>query len=109
MARAGRAAKIRKGDTVVVLTGRDKGKRGRVLKVLPKEDRLIVQGVHVVKRHMRPSQMQAGGIVEKEATIHVSNVALIDPRSNSPTRVGFRFLADSRKVRFAKASGEVID
>ncbi len=105
----GRIKKIRKGDNVIVLTGRDKGKRGSVLRVMPKEARLIVQSVNVVKRHTRPSQTQTGGIVEKEAPIHVSNVALIDPVSDKPTRVGFRLLEDGRKVRYAKASGEVID
>ena len=105
----GKVKKVRKGDTVIVLAGRDKGKRGSVLKVMPKEGRLIVQGINVVKRHTRQTQTQAGGIVEKEATIHVSNVALVDPASDKPTRVGFRTLEDARKVRFAKASGEVID
>jgi large subunit ribosomal protein L24 len=101
--------KIRKGDTVVVRTGRDKGKRGDVLKVLPSENRVIVQGVNVVKRHTKPSQQGAGGIIEKEASIHISNVAHIDPKDDSATRVGFKFLDDKRKVRFAKRSGEVID
>ena len=103
------AAKIKKGDKVVVLTGSDKGKTGEVLKVLTAENRVIVQGVKVVKRHTRPSAMNAGGIVEKEAAIHVSNVAHLDPKTNKPTRVGFKFLEDNRKVRFAKDSGEVID
>lgn len=101
--------KIRKGDTVIVRTGRDKGKRGDVLKVLPAENRVIVQGVNVVKRHTKPSPQGAGGIVEKEASIHISNVAHIDPKNDSATRVGFKFLDDKRKVRFAKRSGEVID
>lgn len=101
--------KIRKGDTVIVRTGRDKGKRGDVLKVLPSENRVIVQGVNVVKRHTKPSPQGAGGIVEKEASIHISNVAHIDPKNDSATRVGFKFLDDKRKVRFAKRSGEVID
>ena len=103
------AAKIKKGDKVVVLTGSDKGKTGEVLKVLPAENRVIVQGVKVVKRHTRPSAMNTGGIVEKEAAIHVSNVAHIDPSTDKPTRVGFKFVEDNRKVRFAKGSGEVID
>jgi len=103
------AAKIKKGDKVVVTTGRDKGKRGEVLKVAPKDGRVTVQGVNIVKRHTRPSAASPGGIVEKEAPIHVSNVAHLDPKSDKPTRVGFRFLDDGRKVRFAKASGEVID
>jgi len=104
------AAKIKKGDKVVVISGSDKGKTGEVLKVLPAENRVIVQGVKMVKRHTRPSALNAqGGIVEKEATIHVSNVAHIDPSTDKPTRVGFKFVEDNRKVRFAKGSGEVID
>ena len=103
------AAKIKKGDKVVVISGSDKGKTGEVLKVLPAENRVIVQGVKMVKRHTRPSAMNAGGIVEKEAAIHVSNVAHIDPKTDKPTRIGFKFLEDNRKVRFAKDSGEVID
>ena len=101
--------RIKKGDSVVVLTGRDKGKTGEVLKVLPREDRVVVQGVAVAKHHVRPSQTSQGGIEEREASIHVSNVAHVDPETNKPTRVGFRFLEDGRKVRFAKGSGEVID
>jgi large subunit ribosomal protein L24 len=101
--------KIRKGDTVVVLNGRDKGKEGNVLKVIPSESRVIVQGVNVVKRHTRPSGSQAGGIVQKEAPIHVSNVSLRDPGDGKASRVGFKTLDDGRKVRFAKRSGEVID
>lgn len=103
------AARIRKGDEVIVLSGRDKGKKGSVLKVLTNEDRVIVQGVHIVKRHQRQSQTEQGGIVEKEASIHVSNVSLLDPESGDATKVGFRLLEDGRKVRFAKRSGEVID
>lgn len=103
------AAKIRKGDRVVVLTGRSKGRRGEVLKVLPKDDRALVQGVNMVKRHTRPTQQVAGGIIEKEAPIHLSNLAHVDPRSGKPTRIGFRVLEDGRKVRFAKLSGEIID
>ncbi|MDX2101459.1 MAG: 50S ribosomal protein L24 [Alphaproteobacteria bacterium] len=101
--------KIKKGDTVVVITGRDKGKTGEVFEVMPSENRVKVRGVNIVKRHTRATQMQAGGIVEKEAPIHVSNVAHIDPKTKEPTRVGFKFLADGRKVRFAKRSGEAID
>ncbi len=103
------AARIRKGDRVMVIAGRDKGKVGEVLKVLPKENRAIVKGVNVVKRHQRPTQAQAGGIIEKEAPVHVSNLAHIDPKDNRPTRVGFKVLEDGRKVRYAKRSGEVID
>ena len=101
--------KIRKGDSVVVRTGRDKGKRGDVLKVIPAENRVIVQGVNMVKRHTKPSQAGPGGIVEKEASIHISNVAHVDPKDDGATRVGFKHLDDGRKVRFAKRSGEVID
>jgi large subunit ribosomal protein L24 len=103
------ANRIKKGDRVIVLTGRSRGRIGEVLKVMPKEDRAIVQGVNVVKRHTRPSQTTGGGIVEKEAPIHVSNLAHVDPDTGGPTRVGFRFLEDGRKVRYAKRSGEVID
>jgi large subunit ribosomal protein L24 len=103
------AAKIKKGDRVVVITGRDKGKRGEVIRVLPGADRVIVAGVNVVKRHTRPTPASAGGIVEKEATIHVSNVAHIDPKTDKPTRVGFKTLEDGRKIRVARPSGEAID
>jgi large subunit ribosomal protein L24 len=101
--------KIRKGDKVVVITGKDKGKTGEVLRVLPKDARLVVQGVNMVKRHTKPAMGNPGGIVEKEATIHISNVAHIDPKSNKPTRVGYKALQDGRKVRVAKRSGEVLD
>jgi len=101
--------KIKKGDNVVVISGRDKGRTGEVLRVLPAEARLIVQGVHIARRHTRPSMGNPGGIVEKELTIHVSNVAHVDPRSGKPTRVGYKILDDGRKVRFARRSGEVID
>ncbi len=103
------AAKIKKGDYVVVLTGKDKGKKGEVIRAMPSADRVVVQGVNIVKRHTRPTQMSAGGIVEKEASIHVSNVAHVDPKDGKPTRVGFKTLEDGRKVRFAKLSGEVLD
>lgn len=101
--------KIKKGDHVVVLTGKDKGKKGEVLKVLPSENRAIVQGVAQVRRHQRQSASQEGGIITKEAPIHISNLALEDPKDGQPTRVGYKFLKDGRKVRFAKRSGEVID
>lgn len=103
------AAKIKKGDRVVVLAGKDKGKTGDVLRVMPKQSRVVVSGVNMVKRHTAPSQMNAGGIVEKEASLHVSNLAHADPKDGKPTRVGFRVLEGDRKVRFAKRSGEVID
>ncbi len=101
--------KVRKGDRVIVCTGRDKGKTGEILHVLAKRRRVIIQGVNMVKRHTRPGQASAGGIVEKEASIHISNIAHIDPKTSQPTRVGYRFLEDGRKVRYAKRSGEVID
>jgi large subunit ribosomal protein L24 len=101
--------KIKKGDKVVVITGRDKGKSGEVLRVLREENRVLVQGVNMIKRHTKPGAGQAGGIVEKEAAIHVSNVAHIDPKSSKPTRVGYKIIGDGRKVRFAKRSGEVLD
>ena len=100
---------IKKGDKVIVTTGRDKGKKGEVIKVFPKADRALVQGVNMVKRHQRQTQTQAGGIVNKESAIHISNVAHVDPKSGGATRVGFKTLGDGRKVRFAKKSGEVID
>ena len=104
------AAKIKKGDRVQVLAGRDKGKRGDVIRVVPEENRAFVQGVNMVKRHQKPQGMgKPGGIVEKEGPIDISNLALLDPKSDKPTRVGFKVLEDGRKVRVAKASGEVID
>src|SRR5262245_38361813 len=101
--------KIKKGDKVVVITGRDKGKVGEVKRVLPDENRVIVDGVNMIKRHTKPSAGNPGGIVEREASIHVSNVAYVDPKTDKPTRIGYRTLEDGRKVRFAKRSGEVID
>ena len=103
------AAKIKKGDQVIVLTGRDKGKKGEVFQVAPKEGRALVRGVNIVRRHQRQSAQQEGGIIAKEAPIHVSNLALEDPRDGKPTRVGFKTLDDGRKVRFAKRSGEIIE
>ena len=100
---------IRKGDNVIVTTGRDKGKKGSVLKVFPKENRALVQGINVVKRHQRQTQSQAAGIVPKESPIHLSNIAHVDPKSGQATRIGSKTLNDGRKVRFAKKSGEVID
>jgi large subunit ribosomal protein L24 len=100
---------IRKGDKVIVTTGRDKGKKGEVLKVFPGENRALVAGVNTVKRHQRQTQTQQAGIVTKESPIHLSNIAHVDPKSGNATRVGFKVLGDGRKVRFAKKSGEVID
>ena len=101
--------RLRKGDDVVVISGRDKGKTGSILRVIRSEDRVIVDGINMVKRHTRSSQNQPGGIINKEAPIHISNVALADPKDGSATRVGYKFLEDGRKVRIAKQSGEVID
>ena len=103
------AAKIRKGDKVVVLTGRDKGRTGEVMSVSPKDSRAIVRGVNLIRRHQRQTQNQEGGIITKEAPIHLSNIALADPKDGKPTRVGFTFQKDGRKVRVAKRSGETID
>jgi large subunit ribosomal protein L24 len=102
-------AKIRKGDKVVVLTGRDKGRTGEVVQVMREEDRALVRGVHIVKRHQRQTPTQDGGIISKEAPIHLSNLALADPKDNKPTRVGFKILPDGKKVRVARRSGVEID
>src|SRR5262249_53110099 len=101
--------KIKKGDNVVVISGRDKGKSGEVLRVFPSDGRLVVQGVHMARRHTKPQLGNPGGIVDKELTIHISNVAHVDPQSGKPTRVGYRRLDDGRKVRFARRSGEMLD
>jgi len=103
------AAKIKKGDKVVVLAGRDKGRNGEVLRVIPTEERAIVRGVNMVKRHQRQSANQEGGIISKEATIHLSNLAIADPKDGKASRVGFKVLDDGRKVRVAKRSGDLID
>jgi large subunit ribosomal protein L24 len=101
--------KIRKGDKVVVLTGKDKGRTGEVLEVRPSEDKALVRGVNQVRRHQKQSQSQQGGIITKEAPIHLSNLAIVDPKDGKPTRIGFRTEKDGKKVRFAKRSGEVIN
>lgn len=101
--------KIRKGDKVVVLTGKDKGRTGEVLSVQPKEDKALVRGVNMIRRHQKQSQTQEGGIITKEAPIHLSNLALTDPKDGKPTRVGFQVQKDGTKVRVAKRSGEVIN
>ncbi len=101
--------RIRKGDDVIVLAGRDKGKRGEVMSVFPKEDRAIVQGINLVKRHTKPSQTTQGGMVSKRIVHSPSNLALIDPKTNEPTRVGYKLQEDGTKVRYAKKSGDVID
>jgi large subunit ribosomal protein L24 len=106
------AAKIRKGDKVVVLTGRDKGRTGEVIEVRPSESRALVRGINMVKRHQRQSAQQEGGIISKEAPVHLSNLALSDPKSGKPTRVGFKFIGEGenrKKVRIARSSGVEID
>lgn len=100
---------VKKGDRVVVIAGKDKGKQGEVVAAYPREDRVVVQGVNMVKKHQRPTAYNPGGIVDKEAAIHVSNVAHVDPKDGKPTRVGVKVLEDGRKVRVARRSGEVID
>ena len=102
-------AKIRKGDKVIVLTGRDKGRTGEVIEVRPQAGRAVVRGINMVKRHQRQTPQQEGGIVSKEGSIHLSNLALADPKDGKPTRVGFKVLTDGRKVRIAKRSGVEID
>ena len=103
------AAKIKKGDQVMVLAGRDKGKSGEVLGVFPRENRALVQGVNMIKRHQRQTQDSQGGIISREAKINLSNLAVLDPKDNKPTRVGFKVDKDGKKVRFAKRSGEVLN
>jgi large subunit ribosomal protein L24 len=106
------AARIRKGDKVVVITGRDKGRSGEVIEVRPSEGRAVVRGIHMVKRHQKQSAAQEGGIISKEAALHLSNLAIADPKDGKPTRVGFKFVGeghDRKKVRFAKRSGVEID
>ncbi len=103
------AVKIRKGDKVVVLAGRDKGRTGEVVQVMRDAERALVRGVHVVKRHQRQTPTQDGGIISKESPIHLSNLALADPRDGKPTRVGFKIMSDGKKVRIAKRSGVEID
>jgi large subunit ribosomal protein L24 len=100
--------KIKKGDHVIVIAGRDKGKHGEVVEMLPKESRAVVRGVNVVRKHQKQTAALEGGIISKEAPIHISNLALEDPKDGKPTRIGFKFLEDGKKVRFAKRSGEVI-
>jgi large subunit ribosomal protein L24 len=106
------AARIRKGDKVVVITGRDKGRTGEVIEVRPRENRAVVRGIHMVKRHQRQTAQQEGGIVSKEGAVHLSNLAVADPKDGKPTRVGFKFVGEGRdrkKVRVAKRSGVEID
>jgi large subunit ribosomal protein L24 len=101
--------KLKKGDNVVVISGRERGKKGEILKIFPSERRALVTGVNMVRRHTRPTSTNPGGIIDKEAALHLSNLAIEDPKTGEPTRVGFKNLEDGRKVRIAKASGEVID
>jgi large subunit ribosomal protein L24 len=101
--------KIKKGDKVVVLAGKDKGRTGEVVSVSPKESRAVVRGVNLIRRHQRQTQSQEGGIITREAPIHLSNIALADPKDGKPTRIGFTFQKDGKKVRVAKRSGETID
>ena len=101
--------KIKKGDKVIVITGKDKGKTGEVTKVLVQENKVIVSGINMAKRHTKPSQESAGGIISKEMPIQISNVAYVDPKTNKPTRLGIKIDKDGRKVRIAKKSGEVVD
>lgn len=101
--------KMKKGDRVMVITGKDKGKMGEILRMFPGDNRAIVQGVNMIKRHTRQTQTTTGGIIEKEASIHLSNLGHVDPKFDKPTRIGYRFLKDGKKVRYAKGSGEIID
>ena len=101
--------RIKKGDTVCIISGKDKGKSGQVLKVLRQDNRLFVQGINLVKKHQKQTLTQEGGIIQKETSIHISNVAHMDPASKKPTRVGIKFLKDGRKVRVAKRSGETLE
>ena len=101
--------KVKKGDEVIVITGKHKGKKGKVIKSLPKDRKVVVEGVNVVKKHSKASAASAGGIIEFEKPINVSNVAVVDPKSGEATKVGYKVLKDGKKVRFAKKSGEVID
>jgi large subunit ribosomal protein L24 len=103
------AAKIRKGDKVIVLTGRDKGRTGEVIEMRPSESRAVVRGVNLVKRHQKQTANQEGGIISKEGPIHLSNIAFVDPKDGKPTRVGFKVQSDGKRVRIAKRSGAEID
>ena len=101
---------VRKGDTVVVIAGKERGKRGKVLRVIPEKGRVIVERINMIKKHQRPTQkLRQGGIIEREGSLHISNVMLLDPRNDRPTRVGVRALSDGKKVRLARKSGEMID
>ena len=101
--------KLKKGDKIIVVAGKNKGNTGEIIKVFPNKNRAMVRGINIVKRHTKPTQNNAGGIVEKEGTIHISNIAYLDEKENKPSRLGFKILEDGRKVRMSKKSGEVID
>lgn len=101
--------KIKKGDQVIMLTGKDKGTKGEVLKTFPEDRRVLVQGVNIVTKHAKPSQISQGGLQKMEKSVHISNVALVDPKEDKPTRVGYKFLKDGKKVRIAKKSGETVE
>ena len=102
-------SRIKKGDKIAVISGKDKGKTGEILKVLPKKNKAIVQGINIIKRHTKPASGSPGGIIEKELPIDCSNILHVDPKTGNPTRIGFKTLDDGRKVRYAKKSGEIID
>jgi large subunit ribosomal protein L24 len=103
-------AHVRKGDTVIVVSGKERGKRGRVLRVIPEKSRVVVERINMIKKHQRPTQkIRQGGIIEREGSIHISNVMVVDPTSSKPTRVGSRALGDGKKVRVARRSGEILD
>ena len=103
-------AHVRKGDTVVVVAGKERGKKGKVLRVIPEKGRVVVERLNLIKKHQRPTQkVRQGGIIEREGSIHLSNVMLVDPGSDKPTRVGMKALADGKKVRVARRSGEMLD
>jgi large subunit ribosomal protein L24 len=103
-------AHVRKGDTVIVVSGKERGKRGRVLRVIPEKDRVVIERINMIKKHQRPTQkIRQGGIIEREGSIHLSNVMVLDPTSGKPTRVGTRALGDGKKVRVARRSGEILD
>ena len=103
-------AHVRRGDTVIVVSGKERGKRGRVLRVIPEQGRVVIERINMIKKHQRPTQkIRQGGIIEREGSIHLSNVMLVDPTSGKPTRVGARALGDGKKVRVARRSGEILD
>ena len=101
--------KIKKGDQVVILTGKDKGKKGNIIDIVTKRNRVLIQGISMVKRHTKPSAASKGGIEHKESSVHISNVSIADPKDGKPSKIGFKFLDKGKKVRFSKRSGEVID